>query len=302
MATNKLAIVEAEETAPAPITRDEWTQARIDFIRQHFCGGAPEKEAALFIQLARQMGLSPERRQIYLIGRNNKSGGKTWSIQTGIDGYRSTAAKTGDYAGSDSAVFEWSDQPTTFGKRIPRTATVTVYRFVHGVRCPFSASAIWDEYNAGVNQWLSMPSVMLAKCAEAQALRKAFPDELSGLYTDDEMSQAGEGQRVQPSVQISDGASIDTATGEILEQQAVEGSQEVVVDDDRVYDRAAVAADQADNATLVGHFIDVIITVESVDELETLKGDIQRDKQLSGKDKFELLKEVRSRQSQLVGR
>jgi len=112
------------------------------------------------------------------------------TIQVSIDGYRAVAADTNGYAGSDDAVFVERD-----GK--PIQATVTVYRIVQGVRCPFTASARFDEYVQTNNktgqvlgQWASKPFVMLAKCAEALALRKAFPSELGGTYTNDEMSQA----------------------------------------------------------------------------------------------------------------
>lgn len=197
---------------PAPL-RDDWTEARIAFVREHFCGGAPEKDAALFIEICRRRGLSPEEKQVYFIGRSDKSGRKSYTIQTSIDGYRLMAARTGDYAGSDEPVFVYGDRQTAMGRLIPEKATVTVWRFVRGQRCAFTASALWDEYSPEMNLWNTMPSVMLAKCAEAQALRKAFPVELSGIYTGDEMEQAGESaQRVAgPTI------TVDQETGEIID-------------------------------------------------------------------------------------
>ena len=58
------------------------------------------------------------------------------------------------------------------------------------IRCSFTSSAYWDEYTTGKNLWVTLPHVMLAKCAESQALRKAFPADLSGIYTIEEMGQA----------------------------------------------------------------------------------------------------------------
>ena len=92
-------------------------------------------------------------------------------------------------AGSDDAVFVSSQD----GK-YPSSASVTVYRMVGGTRCAFSATARWDEYYPGDNgsggMWRKMPHTMLAKCAEALALRKGFPHQTAGLYTADEMDQA----------------------------------------------------------------------------------------------------------------
>jgi phage recombination protein Bet len=141
-------------------------------------------ELRLFLYAAERHGLDPLARQIYAV----KRGGKM-TIQTGIDGYRAIAARTGQYAGSDDAVFEE-------GEAFPRLARVTVYRFVQGQRCAFTATAYWAEYypgdSAAGTMWRKMPHTMLAKVAEALALRKGFPAELSGLYTTDEMDQARE--------------------------------------------------------------------------------------------------------------
>jgi hypothetical protein len=107
------------------------------------------------------------------------------SIQTGIDGFRLIAERSGRYVGSEE---EWGPARQD-GK--PEWARVTVYKLVNGTAYPFRAVAHWDEYaQESGNQWTKMPRLMLAKCAESLALRKAFPQELSGLYTTDEMGQA----------------------------------------------------------------------------------------------------------------
>lgn len=203
-----LATVEA-----SPLDRDDFSDQRVDLIRQMFANGAPPLEFQLFIAVCRRTGLAPEHKQIYFI----KRGGK-WTIQTSIDGYRLIADRSRGYAGSDEPTFAGEGQLAN-GKAHPHKATVRVWKMVQGQRCPFSASARWDEYNAGINQWLTMPYTMLAKCAESLALRKAFPAELSGLYTGEEMEQAG--REDGPSLDRSAARSavvgvVDAETGEIL--------------------------------------------------------------------------------------
>lgn len=144
-------------------------------------------ELELLIYTAQSQGLDPLAKQIYAV----KRGGRM-ALQTSIDGFRLMAARTGVYAGNDDAIFEEDDK----GK--PTRARVTVYRITEGQRCAYSASARWSEYNAGGNMWSKMPHTMLAKCAESLALRKAFPAELSGLYTTEEMDQAGPGETPEP--------------------------------------------------------------------------------------------------------
>jgi len=107
------------------------------------------------------------------------------SITVQIGGLRKIASRTGAYAGSDLPVMHHDANGGL--ERID----VTVYRIVQGVRCPFAAPAFLAEYDAHQGLWSSKPHVMLAKCAEAMALRKGFP-ELEGLYVAEEFDHDGQ--------------------------------------------------------------------------------------------------------------
>lgn len=157
--------------------------------------GTPADVIEFFGKSCAETRLSPFKRQIHLIKRWSRDGDR-YTIQTGIDGYRATADRTGRYAGNDEYAFDEGLREYDMikaGRMRPSTATSTVYKVVGNLRCPFSATARWDEYYPGDKQgfmWDKMPFLMLGKCAEALALRKAFPDELAGVYTDEEMAQA----------------------------------------------------------------------------------------------------------------
>jgi len=134
----------------------------------------------VFLSGAIRYGLNPIANQVYPQVR-----GKVMTIMTGIDGFRLVADRSGNYAGNDDPVYDSEDKPTK--------ATVSVYKIVNGERCAFTASARWEQYYPGDRQgfmWKKMPHLMLGKCAESLALRKAFPAELAGLYTKEEMEQA----------------------------------------------------------------------------------------------------------------
>ena len=165
------------------MTYNNITPAQVDLIKSQIAVGATDDELKLFLHVADKSGLDPLSRQIYFIKRSGKM-----TIQTGIDGFRAVADRTGQYVGSSDPVFEENGE-------IPSKATVTVNKVVGGVVGNFTATARWEEYYPGKSQgfmWDKMPHTMLGKCAEALALRKAFPAQLSGLYTGDEMDQAGD--------------------------------------------------------------------------------------------------------------
>ena len=142
----------------------------------------------LYSRICAETQLNPFRKQIHFIRRGN-----SYTIQVGIDGYRSIADRTGLYAGSDDYVFDYLNGDGSINKE-PVKATSIVYKLVGGVRCAFSASARMSEYKPNDVKmqfmWNKMSHLMLGKCAESLALRKAFPNELSGTYTDEEMQQA----------------------------------------------------------------------------------------------------------------
>lgn len=171
----------------------EGTHDQIELIKNSICKGATNDELALFLYTAKRTGLDPLLRQIHAVKRfDSKSGRQIMTIQTGIDGLRLIADRTGLYAGNDEAVYEYDEADVM--KKTPTKASVTVYKIVGGQRCAFTASARWNEYcpKDGMNfLWNKMSHVMLGKCAEALALRKAFPAEIAGLYTAEEMAQAG---------------------------------------------------------------------------------------------------------------
>ena len=165
----------------------QFNNDQVSLIKNTIAKDATDNELQLFLHQCKRTGLDPLTRQIYFM----KRGGKV-TIQTSIDGFRVIAERSGDYAGQDEPVFE--DVLDAEGKKKDKKCRVTVYRFRGDTRYPAAVGvAYWSEYCPQQGQdfmWKKMPHTMLAKVAEALALRKAYPQDLSGLYTNDEMNQA----------------------------------------------------------------------------------------------------------------
>lgn len=188
----------AETTAPA-IRADLARKAdqtpsvspsELELVRATVANDATPEELKLYLYDCARQGVHPLDKLIHFTKRAGK-----YTPITSIDFMRMSAADTGEYAGSDDAVYG-----DIMGAKYPVQATVTVWRLVQGQRCAFTATARWSEYKPDqAFMWTKMPFTMLAKCAEALALRKGFPRQLAGLYAKEEMDQAGSGQ-VEPAI------------------------------------------------------------------------------------------------------
>jgi len=193
---------------PTGISELTLDRGKIELLKATIALGATDDELKMFINVCTGMGLSPFLKQVHMVKRwNSKLGREVASIQVGIDGFRSIAENTGAYAGNsdpkmgEEKEIEYISGKTKGSMKVPATATVTVYKMVQGTKCDFTATARWDEFYPGDKMgfmWRKMPNVMLGKCAEAQALRKAFPKVLGGVYAPEEMDQAGPSAKGKP--------------------------------------------------------------------------------------------------------
>lgn len=167
---------------------------QIQAVKDLIAKDCTDAELDLFSRVCERTGLDPFARQIYAIKRGGKMG-----VQTSIDGFRLTAQRTKKYRGQLGPFWcgedgVWKD--VWLAAKPPAAARVGI---IHkDFAEPVWSVARFADYNAGSPLWQKMGPTMVAKCAEALGLRRCFPQELSNVYTAEEMDQAGPIDSVTP--------------------------------------------------------------------------------------------------------
>lgn len=204
----------------------------LDLIRRTVAKDCNTDEFSLFIENAKAMRLDPLRRQIYaFVFSKDDAKKRQMTIVTSIGGYRSIAERTGNYRpGPTETITDASLISPTNPKGISH-ALATVFKFTHGEWHPVTERADWEEFAPIKDEWQDnrktgrkvldpkkdgwhrMPRVMIEKCAEAKVLRRAWPDDFAGLYSEEEMDQA---------------VALDLSAAELADAAAAEAKLELI--------------------------------------------------------------------------
>jgi len=183
---------------------------QVALIRNTVAKDANEDEFNLFIEMCKARGLNPLTRQVFcfIFNKDNPKRPRQMTIVVSRDGQRSIAERTGAYRPDDRAPrFEYGEKDPATNPLGLVSAEVTVYKHAHGEWFPVPEIAYYDEYapikeiwennkptgkfqlDPKKDGWRKMARIMLAKCAEMAALRKAFPDDFGGLYGEGELDR-----------------------------------------------------------------------------------------------------------------
>ncbi|MGW4124740.1 recombinase RecT [Nocardia sp. NPDC004711] len=210
MTSNEIAVRGARRSAIA-MTADQtdWTPEQVAALRQLGLEDAPEGDLRVFHHVCQTTGLDPFRKQIYMIGRKTrvsywddqaKRKVEDWimkyTIQTGIDGFRrngrEAAKRENSKVQTDGPYWQGEDgrgwQDVWLSNTPPAAAKFTIFRDGEA----HVGIAMYREYvqttpgkDEPNSMWKKMPANQIAKCAEAQAWRRAYPDDFSGVQLED---------------------------------------------------------------------------------------------------------------------
>lgn len=166
-------------------------QEKLQLLKDTICKGSTDQEFQLFVMACKRSQLDPFANQIHAVKRwDNSLKREVMTIQVGIDGLRLIADRTGKYTPGREPSFEYDSKGI-----VSKATSYIMKQTADGKWHEVSACAHFKEYAATkkdgslTNMWRDKPHVMLSKCAEAMALRKAFPADMAGLYTSEEMDQ-----------------------------------------------------------------------------------------------------------------
>lgn len=161
----------------------DYTSAEVvKTLQQTVAVGATPAEFAMFTEFCKSTGLNPFKKEIWFI----KAAGRV-QLMTGINGFHAIANANDQYDGLEAGLIDPSGAYVSqaYPKNDFIGAWCKVYR--KDRRIPLEAVAMLSEYDKGQGNWQKMKRVMIMKCAESVGLRKAFPQQLNGLYTAEEM-------------------------------------------------------------------------------------------------------------------
>lgn len=219
----------------------KFTPEEIALIHRTYMEGAKADDVALFVATCERTGLDPFARQIMPSSRNTQKNGQwvtLWTWLVTIDGLRKIAVDSGDYEGQEGPWWcgedgVWHEVWTKKGPCF--AAKVLVHR--KGFRTGLSGIAKYDSYvqkkkdGQPNSVWAGLGDHMTAKCAEALALRRAYPNEMAGLYTSDEMAQAGFEVPADPKPEVQ----TEEPAEPIIKGWTIEAQEQFAILADRLY-------------------------------------------------------------------
>jgi phage recombination protein Bet len=267
---------------PAVLTDDfclkefGWTKSQFETIQRTYFQGLSIDEIKIFGHVCKHTKLDPFLKHIYPVMRGNKM-----TIQTSIDGYRLIAERTGKYSPGREPEFKYGKE----GQVLCATAFIKKMT-ADGTWHEVAATAYSSEYNPGVGPfWKKMPHTMIAKCAEALALRKAFPAELAGVLTQDEMDQADiellpqQLQNPEPSINHQ----IKNEPPKLIEEQVADSGKPMTISKDQVQELANLSKNLPQNLkeNIKKTFEITMINQIKIDDFEKVKNAIIQIKKLN---------------------
>ena len=288
-------------TAPVALATMAMTSDQVALLKRTIARGASDDELAMFVYICQKRGLDPFARQIYALKRREQDDSGNWvekmTHQTGIDGFRLIAERSGKYRGQKPVQWcgpdgKWVE--VWLSEVPPAAARVGVLHrdFAEPIYAVANYSAYVQKKRDGnpTKMWATMPAGQIAKCAEALALRKAFPEELSGLYTFDEMEQAG----AQEDDLGRDGRG--HAGGHAGGQRPLAGRQQASAQDEQQEGQQARAPKQSPIARAAS----AIVAAETAEKLDEIRANVNKLTSISDKARAALLQQIEDKRSRLA--